>query len=45
MNVFEKIMNTSNTCLKDTESGYSIIKGNPNVKESECYLLQFDRLA
>lgn len=38
-------MKASNTCLKDTESGYSIIRGNPNVKESECYLLQFDGLA
>ena len=45
MSVFEKMMKANNTCLKDTESGYSIVKGNPNVKESECYLLQFDGLA
>jgi ribonuclease HI len=45
MNVFEKMMKVNNTYLKDTESGYSIIKGNPNIKESECYLLQFDGLA
>ncbi|NBV77192.1 reverse transcriptase-like protein [bacterium] len=40
-----KMMNATNTCIKETESGYSILKGNPNVKESECYLLQFDGLA
>ena len=28
-----------------TETGYSIIKGASSVKESECYLLQFDGLA
>ena len=28
-----------------TESGYSIIKGASSVKESDCYLLQFDGLA
>jgi ribonuclease HI len=28
-----------------TETGYAIIRGNPTVKESECYLLQFDGLA
>lgn len=30
---------------KDTESGYYIIKGNSTIKESDCYLLQFDGLA
>lgn len=28
-----------------TETGYAIIRGNPTIKESECYLLQFDGLA
>jgi ribonuclease HI len=45
MNAFEKMMKANTTCLKDTVSGYSIVKDNPNVKESECYLLQFDGLA
>ena len=45
MSIFERMMKAANTCIKDTESGYSIVKGNPNVKESECYLLQFDGLA
>ena len=35
-------MKAANTCIKDTESGYYIVKGNTNVKESECCLLQFD---
>lgn len=38
-------MLAANTSLKNTESGYFIVKGNPNVKENECYLLQFDGLA
>jgi len=45
MSIFDKMMKAANTCLKDTESGYSIVKGNQSVKESECYLLQFDGLA
>lgn len=35
-------MKANNASLKDRESEYSIVKGNPSVKESECYLLQFD---
>ena len=42
MSIFEKMMKINNISLKDTESGYSVVKGNQNVKESECYLLQFD---
>lgn len=38
-------MNICDKTLKDTESGYCIVKGNQNVNESECYLLQFDGLA
>jgi ribonuclease HI len=42
MNAFDKMMKQNNLSSKDTISGYNIVKGNPNVNESECYLLQFD---
>ncbi len=35
--------NTSHS--KDMESGYSIVKGDQNMNENDCYLLQFDGLA
>ena len=38
------MIKANNTHLKHTESRYSIVRGDPNVKESECYLLHFDDL-
>ena len=43
MNAFDILMTQRSTL--STETGYSIIKGASSVKESECYLLQFDGLA
>ena len=43
MNAFDILMTPRSTI--STESGYSIIKGASSVKESDCYLLQFDGLA
>ena len=43
MNAFDILMTPRSTI--STETGYSIIKGASSVKESECYLLQFDGLA
>ncbi len=45
MSAFDTLMANRKTISKDTESGYYILKGNPNIKEGECYLLQFDGLA
>ena len=41
MNVFEK-MKQNNSKLRETESGFFIVKGNPNINKNDCYLLQFD---
>ena len=43
MNAFDILMTQRSTL--STETWYSIIKGASSVKESECYLLQFDGLA
>lgn len=47
MDVFELMMkskqtqNTKQTQIQ-TQSGYTVVKGSPSVKNSECHLLQFD---
>jgi hypothetical protein len=45
MNVFDTLMANRNIVSKNMETGYTIIRGKSTVKESECYLLQFDGLA
>jgi len=45
MSVFDTMMANRNLDPKNTETGYCIVKGKSTVKESECYLLQFDGLA
>ena len=45
MNAFDTLMANRKSVSKDTETGYYIIRGNSTVKESKCYLLQFDGLA
>jgi len=45
MNAFDILMANRKSVPKDTELGYCIVKGKSIIKESECYLLQFDGLA
>jgi ribonuclease HI len=45
MNVFDTLMANSKSVTKNTETGYHIIRSNSRIKESDCYLLQFDGLA
>lgn len=41
MNAFDRMMKSTSS-PKETPSGYCIIKDKQNVRENECYLLQFD---
>lgn len=45
MNAFDTLMTECNSLSKNTDTGYYIIRGKTPVKESECYLLQFDGMA
>lgn len=45
MSAFDVLMANRKPVTKNTETGYCIIRGKSAIKESDCYLLQFDGLA